>query len=61
MKEWKVYATLDMLPNIHFYQSSNDACGTDRYLGHSLTTFQDTEFCLYERKICDKRFICYSA
>jgi hypothetical protein len=22
------------------------------YLGHSLTTFQNTEFCLYERKIC---------
>ena len=31
------------------------------YLGHSLTTFQDTEFCLYERKICDKHFICYSS
>jgi hypothetical protein len=28
-----------MLPNIHFYQNSNDACGTDRHLGHSLTTF----------------------
>ena len=22
------------------------------YLGHSLTTFQNTEWCLYERKIC---------
>jgi hypothetical protein len=25
--------------------------------GHSLTTFQNTELCLYERKICHKRFI----
>jgi hypothetical protein len=26
------------------------------YLGHSLTTFQNTEFCLYERKICHTTF-----
>jgi hypothetical protein len=31
------------------------------HLGHSLTTFQNTEFRLYERKICHKHFICYSS
>ena len=25
-------------------------CYSNQYLGHSLTTFQNTEFCLYERK-----------
>ena len=29
--------------------------------GHSLTTFQNTELCLYERKICHKRFACFSS
>ena len=31
------------------------------YLGHSLTTFLNTEFYLYGKKNCPKRFICYSS
>ena len=34
---------------------------TYRDVGHSLTTFPNTELCIYERNICHKRFICYSS
>ena len=30
------------------------------FLGHSMTNFHNNEFCQYERKICNKHFICYS-
>ena len=45
LKMWKVY----------------DIRTRHTYRGHSLTTFQNTVLCLYETKICHKRFICYSS
>jgi hypothetical protein len=52
---------------VDFYESSlkllckNEPKFGGKHMGHSLTTFQNTEFRLCERKICHKHFICYSS
>jgi hypothetical protein len=52
---------------VDFYESSlkllckNETKFGGKHLGHSLKTFQNTEFRLYERNICHKHFICYSS
>jgi hypothetical protein len=51
------------LQNIHrklkIVQHTNPTENRDDCLGHSPTTFPNTELCQYERKVCRKRFIFY--